>query len=193
MTDILRDKAVAVGSISVVLVVILLISADAETAAALGIFCVVGYVSHYAYRRSSAMRAIRSHVTSRRKRGVGLVVALGAIVLVADTVDEGLWVAGMILFGYTGYRSGRVFRGAFYGMVVAVVSSVVLVVLLGGTLLFVSVFDVGGARSLLVKVLFAPHVVGFFTLLWVVFVLALGAITGLVSGAFGGALAQLRT
>lgn len=193
MSSSLRERAATGGSVLLLLVVILLISADAETALALGAFCVVGYASYYGYRTSSVMRPIRSQLTPRRKRGVGLLVSLGVVFLVADAADEGLWVAAMIAFGYTGYRSGRVLRGALYGAVVGVVSSAALVVLVGGVLLLASVLDVGGTRRLLFQALLAPQVVGFFTLLWGLFVLVLGGITGLVSGGVGGAIARLRT
>lgn len=179
------------GSIAVLLVVIVLVAADVETVVALVVFAGISYVVSDAYRISSAMRPVRSRIPPRLKRGLGLVVALVGVVAVVDQVDEGLWLAGMVAFGYTGYRSGRVLRGAHYGAAVGVGSAVALVVLVGGLLLLASLLDVAGARELLYQVLFAPGVVGFFTLLWSGFVVLLGGLTGLVSGGVGGAIARL--
>lgn len=179
------------GSILVVLVVILLISTDAKTVIALSTFCVIGYALVRLYRNSELVRPVRTHLTPMRKQAIGVVVVLGAIVAVADEVDVGLWMIGMAISGYTGYRSGRVFRGAISGAVVGVVGAILFVALVGALFLVITGFDVGGSQELLFQVLYAPHVVGFLTLIWVGFALALAGGTGLICGGLGGAVARL--
>lgn len=179
------------GSIAVLLVAIVLVAADVETVVALVALAGSSYVVYDAYRTSSSTRPVRSRLPTRLKRGLELVVALVGVMAVADQVDEGLWLAGMFAFGYTGYRSGRVLRGALYGAAVGVGSTVALVVLVGSLLLLASLLDVAGTRELLYQVLFAPGIVGFFTLLWSGLVVLLGGLTGLVSGGVGGAIARL--
>jgi hypothetical protein len=55
----------------------------------------------------------------------------------------------------------------------------------------VTLFDVAGGRAILYQVLFPPQVVGFLTLGWVGFALALAGGAGLVCGGLGGAVARL--
>lgn len=106
----------------------------------------------------------------------------------ADSVDAGLWMTAMAVTGYTGYRSGSVFRGAVTGGACAVLLAGTAV----GLFVLVTVFDVAGSREALYRVLFAPQAVGFFGLLWIGFVVVLGGGTGVLSGGLGSAVARLR-
>lgn len=187
----LRKPLQRVGSVLVLLLVILLISTDTETVIALSAFCVVAYALVRLFRSSELARLVRARLTPARRRALGATVVLAAIVAVADEVDAGLWMVGMAVTGYTGYRSGRVFRGALSGALVGVAGAMLLAVLVAALLLVVTVFDVGGGRDILYQVLFAPQVVGFLTLVWVGFALALAGGTGLVCGGLGGAVARL--
>ena len=179
------------GSVAVVLLAILLVSADVETAVALVAFCTVGYSAVRFARGSDRSTSLREQVPAPVVRVVAAVAALAAFVAVADGLDAGLWMVGMLVTGYTGYRSEQVGRGALVGMAVGVAGAVLLTMLGLGLLVLVTVFDVGGGRDILFQALFAPTVVGAVGLLYVAFALVLAAVTGLVCGGLGGAIARL--
>ncbi|WP_232701375.1 hypothetical protein [Halobacterium wangiae] len=187
----LRDMATTVGSVAVLLVVVLLVSSDAKTAVALGGFCVVGFVLHRAYRSSRTVGAIRARLSPRANRVLGVAVLLAVVLTVADDASALVVLTAAGLFGYVGYRAGSVLRGAWYGTVGGLLGSVALVVLLGVAFLLATVAGVEGTRTLALKTLVAPQVVGFVTLVWSVFVVVLGGLVGLVSGSVGGAFARL--
>lgn len=179
------------GSVLVLFVIIVLVSTDTKTVVALSMFCAVGYGLLRFVRGSAYARPIRTRVTPARRRAIGITVVVVAIAAAADEPDAGLWMIAMAVTGYTGYRSGRVFRGAITGAIVGVVGAILLATLAGTLFLVVTMFDIGGGRQLLYQVLFAPPVLGFLTLVWLGFALALGGGTGLVCGGLGGAVARL--
>ncbi|AHG05231.1 hypothetical protein HALDL1_07670 [Halobacterium sp. DL1] len=187
----LRDAATTVGSVAVLLVVVMLVSSDTKTVVALMVFCVVGWVFSRAYRSSSTVGAVRARLSPRAKRAIGVVVLIGVVIVVADELDEVVVLAVAGLFGYVGYRAGSVLRGAWHGTLGGILGSVCLVVLLGVMFLLATVVGVDGARTIALKTLVAPQVVGFVTLVWSVFVVVLGGVVGLISGSVGGAFARL--
>lgn len=192
MRDRLRWWLRTAGSAAVVLAVILLVSSDAGTAIALTTFCVVGYLLSRVLPRTEAFRTVRSRMPPGTARAIGAVLVVVVIASAADSVDAGLWMTTMAVTGYTGYRSGSVFRGAVTGGAVGAACAVLLVGTAVGLFVLVTVLDVAGSRAALYRVLFAPQAVGFFGLLWVAFVVVLGGGTGLISGGLGGAVARLR-
>lgn len=186
-----REMVTTAGSVALLVVVILLISTDTKTAIALGVFCVAGYGLVAAARTTRLPGLDRVDAPSWVRPALGVVIAVAAIAAIADQLDEAVWLAGAVLSGYAGFRAGRVLKGAFYGAVVGLVGALFFIGLVGGGLLLIGLLNIGGARRLLYQVLFAPHIVGVFTLLWSAFIVVLGAGTGLVSGGVGGAIARV--
>lgn len=186
-----RDVATMVGSVAVLIVVIVLVSSDVETAVALGGFCVLGGVLHRASQSLSAVCDVRSRLSPRARRTISVVVVLLVVVAVTDEPSELLWLGAASLFGYIGFQSGGVLRGAWFGTVGGVLGSVAFVVLVAGALVLASIVGVPGTRGIVLQTLLAPQVVGSVTVVWTAFVVVLGGITGLVSGSVGGAIARL--
>jgi hypothetical protein len=97
----------------------------------------------------------------------------------------------MFVLGAVGHRSGGVVRGGLAGAAVGVAGAVALLVAGAAAVAAGAVAGVPGVRELLLELLFAPTVVGFFGALWVGAVLAFAGLLGLASGATGGALGRL--
>ena len=134
------------------LVVILAVSDDAETAVALVAFCGVGYAGRAAFRSSQRFDRARSSLEvlgPRARPAVGAAVTVAVVVAVTSEAADALVLTGIVAIGYVGYRSGAVFRGALYGAVLGgggVVSFVVVVVAALG---LATAFGVAGRYTML--------------------------------------------
>lgn len=186
----LRRWAARVGSALALLVVILLISADLETVVALVALLVAGVLGYWLVRRSPRLEPVRTYLTPRRTRLLGVAVAVVVVHVVADEVSEGVWLATATALCYAGYRAGGVLRGAAYGAALAVACAALLVVSAFVLLVVGTIAGIPGLRELPVQVVFAPHVVGFVTAIYGGFALAVSGVVGLVSGTVGGAIAR---
>lgn len=185
----LRSWAKVGGSVLVILGAIALVSTDLETAVTLMALCVVGYASRVAVASSDSVGSIRQSMGPRATVAVGTLCVVGVIVVAASDVTDALALVVTAVLGYAGYRSGSVVRGAAYGTALGIVGSSVVVCLLV-VAVGLGTYWSGGVDALLFTAMFAV-LTSVFLLLWVGFVLVVGALWGLVCGSVGGAVARV--
>ena len=185
----LRSWARVGGSVLVILGAIALVSTDLETAVTLVALCVVGYASRAAVASSDTAGSIHQSIGVRATVAVGTLCVVGVIAVAASDVTDALALVATAVLGYAGYRSGSVVRGAVYGTALGVVGSIVVVCLLV-VAVGLGTYWTGGVDALLFTAMVAVPT-SVFLLLWVGFVLVVGALWGLICGSVGGAITRV--
>lgn len=176
------------GSVLVILGAIAFVSTDLETAVALVALCVVGDAFQAGVASADGRGSIRGSLGPRATFAVGTLCVIGVITVTASDVIDALALVTIAVLGYAGYRVGSVVRGGIYGTALGLVGSIVVVCLFA-VAVGLGAHSAGGVGALLLTAAFLPAVIGF--LLWAGFVLAVGALWGLVWGSVGGAIARV--